>query len=253
MASQELTAAYHPTFSSPDSDTILSSLNGTLYCLPSSVLKPILIHEHDIILERLLQIISGLAIPQWHMFDDLEGVLNLAGTWGARGAVGIVHTSITALVFLMELLRVYAIATWFGWDEEAELASKHMLELSLHEEQHQEALQQIPTRVLVKLFKLHRKQWDEFQASMQGEGHVACAGCGKAVDGEVWAVLVWKMFWEMDARPSGERLCSLGIEEWEEMERCLGEKCGVCGRAVCERLEVLERVRKCLAELPDTV
>ncbi|KAK0491696.1 hypothetical protein EDD18DRAFT_1080328 [Armillaria luteobubalina] len=267
MASQDLAAVYHPTFNNPDAHAVLSSLDGTLYRLSPSVLrrttsffaspsftfepnnKPIPIHEHDVVLERLLRIISGLAIPPWPTFDDLEGVLNLAGTWGARGAVDVVRASITAPIFLEEPLRVYAIATRFGWDDEAELASKHTLELSLHEE----ALRRIPTRPLVRLFKFHRKRRDEFRVGMQGEGHVACAGCGKAVDGEAWAALVWKMFWEMDARPSGERLCSLEIEEWEEMERCLGEKCGGCGRAVYERLEVLERVRKCLAELPDTV
>ncbi|KAK0491731.1 hypothetical protein EDD18DRAFT_1186100, partial [Armillaria luteobubalina] len=212
MVSQDLAAAYHLTFNSPDADAILSSLDGTLYRLPSSVLrrtttffaspsftfepnsKPIPIHEHDPVLERLLQILSGLAIPPWRTFDDLEDVLSLAGTWDARGAVDVVHASITAPMFLREPLRVYTIATRFGWDEEAELASKHTLELSLYEEQHQEALRRIPTRALVKLFKFHRKRWDEFRVGMQGEGYVMCAACGEAVDEEAWAALVWRMF-----------------------------------------------------------
>ncbi|KAK0485538.1 hypothetical protein EDD18DRAFT_699292 [Armillaria luteobubalina] len=271
MASQDLAAAYHPTFNAPDADAILSSLDGTLYRLSSSVLrrtttffaspsftfepnsKPIPIHEQDVVLESLLRIVSGLAIPPWRTFNDLEGVLSLAGMWGARGAMDIVRASIVAPVFLKEPLRVYAIAARFEWEEEAELASKHTLYLSLHEEQHQEALLRIPTPALVRLFKFHRKRRDEFRVGMQGEGLVMCAGCGKAVDGEAWAALVWRTFWEMDASPSGERLCSLEIEEWEEMKRCLGEKCARCGRAVYERLDVLERVRKCLADLPDTV
>ncbi|KAK0462128.1 hypothetical protein IW261DRAFT_1628788 [Armillaria novae-zelandiae] len=82
---------------------------------------------------------SSLAIPPWRTFDDLEGVLGLAETWRAKGAMDVMRGALTALVFLREPLRVYAIATWFGWDEEAELASKHTLELSLHEEQHHEA------------------------------------------------------------------------------------------------------------------
>ncbi|KAK0497492.1 hypothetical protein EDD18DRAFT_155917 [Armillaria luteobubalina] len=141
--------------------------------------------------------------------------------------------SIAAPVFLREPLRVYVIATQFGWEEEAELASRHTLELSLHEEQHQEALRRIPTRALVKLFKFHQKRRDEFRVGMQGEGHVMCAGCGKAVDREAWAALVWRMFWEMVARPSGERLCSLESEEWDEIERCfhldkrIQDLCGV--------------------------
>ncbi|KAK0207271.1 hypothetical protein IW262DRAFT_664556 [Armillaria fumosa] len=269
MASQELAATYHPTFNTSDADAILSSLDGTLYRLPSSVLrrtttffashsfmfepnsKPIPIHEHDAVLERLLRILSGLAVPLWRTFDDLEGVLSLAETWGARGAVDIVRASITAPMFLREPLRVYAIATRFGWEVEAELASKHTLELSLHEEQHQDALRRIPTRALVKLFKFHRKRRDEFRIGMENDAR--CAGCGNAVDGSAWSALVWRMFWEMDTRPSGDKLCSLEIEEWEQMESCLLQKCGGCGRLVYERLEVLERVRKCLADLPDTV
>ncbi|KAK0479836.1 hypothetical protein EDD18DRAFT_1113768 [Armillaria luteobubalina] len=222
---QDVAAEYHPTFNAPDADTVLSSLDGTLYRLPSSSFtferncKPIPIHERDVVLERLLQIISGLAIPPWRTVDDLEGVLKLAGIWGARGVVDVVRASITTPMFLRGPPRVYAIATRFGWEEQAELASRHALELSLHEEQHQEALRQIPMCALVRLFKFHQKRQDEFRAA-----------------------LVWRMFWEMDARPSGERLCSLEVEEWEETERCLGEKCGRCGWAVYERLEVLERV-----------
>ncbi|KAK0467590.1 hypothetical protein IW261DRAFT_1295384, partial [Armillaria novae-zelandiae] len=164
------------TFNAPDADAILSSLDNTLYRLPSPVLrcttfftspsfmfeppsKPISIHEHDTILERLLRILSGLAIAPWRTFDDLEGVLSLAET----GAIDVVRASIAVPVFLREPLRVFAIAMRFGWDEEAELASKHMLDLSLHEEQHQEALRRIPMRALVRLFNFHRQRRDAFR------------------------------------------------------------------------------------------
>ncbi|KAK0207275.1 hypothetical protein IW262DRAFT_664830 [Armillaria fumosa] len=192
------TMVSHPTFNIPDADAILSSLDGTLYRLPSSVLrrtttffaspsftfepnsKPIPIHEHDPVIERLLRIISGLAIPPWCTFDDLQSVLRLAETWGAKGAVDAVRASITAPIFLKEPLRVYAIATRFGWEEEAELASKHTLELSLHEEQHEEALRRIRTRALVRLFKFHRKRRDEFRVGM--EDNARCGSCGNSVD-----------------------------------------------------------------------
>ncbi|SJL02819.1 uncharacterized protein ARMOST_06157 [Armillaria ostoyae] len=65
----------------------------TLYRLPSFVLQktttfiaskyfafepdcqPIPVHEHDVVLERLLRIISGLAIPLRRRFDEFEVVL----------------------------------------------------------------------------------------------------------------------------------------------------------------------------------
>ncbi len=40
--------------------------------------KSIPIREHDVILKRLLRILSGLAIPPWWTFDMLEVVLSVA-------------------------------------------------------------------------------------------------------------------------------------------------------------------------------
>ncbi|PBK83223.1 hypothetical protein ARMGADRAFT_1089570 [Armillaria gallica] len=227
MASQELAATYHPIFNTLDAGEVLSSIDGALYRLPSLVLrrtatffasssftfepksKSIPIHEHDVVLERLLRISNSLAIPPWRTFDDIEGVLSLAETWGARGALDI-------------------------WEEEAEFASKHTVEL-------------IPPRGAAP----RGARGDDFQAGMENDA--TCRGCGNAADGSAWMALVSSMFWETDARPSGDTLCLLEIEEWPEMETILSGKCSACGRLVYDRLEVLERVRKCLAKLLDTV
>ncbi|KAK0209330.1 hypothetical protein DFS33DRAFT_1380807 [Desarmillaria ectypa] len=114
MVSQDLAASCHPYFNTRGADIVLSSLNGTSYHLSSSVLrrtatffasssftfgpdsKPTPIHEHDVVLERLLQIPRGLAIPPWCKFDDLQGVITLAEIWGSRSALDIIRASITA-------------------------------------------------------------------------------------------------------------------------------------------------------------
>ncbi|KAK0218496.1 hypothetical protein EDD85DRAFT_942351 [Armillaria nabsnona] len=48
------------------------------------------------------------------------------------------------------------------------------------------------------------------------------------------------MRWEMDARPSGDNLCSLDVEEWPEMEACSTEKCPGRENSMYDMLEVLE-------------
>ncbi len=65
----------------------------------------------------------------------------------------------------------------------------------------------------------------------------------------------WRnMFREMDARPPGDRLRSLEIEDSPEMEACYPEKRPGYGMLVYESmLELLERVKKCLTELPKKV
>ncbi|PBK65344.1 hypothetical protein ARMSODRAFT_917744 [Armillaria solidipes] len=148
--------------------TILSSLDGALYCLSLPILrrsttsfvsssftfgpdsKPIPIHEYDIVLKRLLRIIGALAIPPWRTFDDLEGVLSLAEAWEARAALDILRASITSPVFLREPLRVYAIAITVRSEEEAEFASKYTPALSLHDKKNQETSHRISMRSLVK-------------------------------------------------------------------------------------------------------
>ncbi len=62
------------------------------------------------------------------------------------------------------------------------------------------------------------------------------------------------MVWEMDARLSGDRLRSLEVEELLEMKACYPEKCPGYGMLVYDSmLELLERVKKCLTELPKKV
>ncbi|KAK0218485.1 hypothetical protein EDD85DRAFT_866743 [Armillaria nabsnona] len=69
--------------------------------------------------------LNGLAVPPWCTFDDFEGVLSLAETLGWKGALDIVRASIAAPAFVRQRLRVYALATRFVWEVEAEFASKH--------------------------------------------------------------------------------------------------------------------------------
>ncbi|KAK0218495.1 hypothetical protein EDD85DRAFT_781017, partial [Armillaria nabsnona] len=143
---------------------------------------------------------------------------------------------------------VYAVATRFGWEDEAEFASKHMRGLSLRDEKNQESLQRISRSSLV--FKLHRK------AGRASEGYGM--GC------EVWSV------WSVDGSGQHGRLwCGKCFGEWmrghweldyfAEDSRVAEDGClldeEVSGRGwlVYDRLEVLERARKCLTELLETV
>ncbi|PBK84448.1 hypothetical protein ARMGADRAFT_609529 [Armillaria gallica] len=146
IASQDPAATYHPGFDTPGADGLSSSLEGMLFRLPLSVLrrsaaffisstftfvpnrKPIPINRTRcrpctaIIPQACL---SGLAVPPWRTFDHFEGVLSLAETWGWKGALSIVRASIAAPAFIRERLLVYALATRFVWEDEAEFASKH--------------------------------------------------------------------------------------------------------------------------------
>ncbi|PBK65351.1 hypothetical protein ARMSODRAFT_1006705 [Armillaria solidipes] len=149
MASRDLAAMYHPDFDTPGTDALLSSLDGTLFCLPS-------------------------------------------------GALDIVRASITVPAFVRERLQMYALATRFVWEEEAEFASKHMLGLSLHGSSIRRRCKGVVTQSTGQRFSVDGA-WIE---DVLGNG-------GEAV---------------------GDGLSSSEIEEWLEMDVCWPEKCPGCRR-----------------------
>ncbi|PBK84436.1 hypothetical protein ARMGADRAFT_609264 [Armillaria gallica] len=106
MASQDPAAAYHPGFDTPGADGLSSSLDGMLFRLPSSVLlRPALT-----VLRSLLG--APLMTSRCTLTSRDLGIERRA--------------SIAAPAFIRERLPVYALATRFVSEDEAEFASQHM-------------------------------------------------------------------------------------------------------------------------------
>ncbi|KAK7458078.1 hypothetical protein VKT23_009984 [Stygiomarasmius scandens] len=183
---------YHPKFDSEEGDITLRSLEGTLYRVPSFVLRttcgffesmfallsksssnpgnnpntnssPIPTSQPDKTLSVLLLMISGLEIPMWTSFDDVCSLLQLCESWEAPGPISIIRSSITSPLFLSDPLKLYATATHFGWEEEAKLASTHTLKLNLHDEQYEETLSSLGVGALMRLLRLHRSRRDKMK------------------------------------------------------------------------------------------
>ncbi|RDB18928.1 hypothetical protein Hypma_014379 [Hypsizygus marmoreus] len=280
---------YHHIFNSPDGDVILCSTESTFYRLPSYVLRhttglfrtmlsppegfgehsegqeaePIMVEEKDNIVERLLRLISGLETPKWESFDELEAVISLAEKWDAPGPLSIIRSAITAPVFLTEPLRLYVLATRFGWDEEARLASTYTLTLALYDETHASQLQRLSPKDLMRLLGFHRRRRDDFKTFIDRDerfnaGNAMdcfCSGCGEKIDNHTWRELKGRMFYEMDQRPLGDTLYGLDMEEWPESVACWTAKCGKkeCGRLNYNKLTTLRDIKASIDRLPTTI
>jgi hypothetical protein len=162
-------------------------------------------------------------------------------------------------MFLSEPLRLYAIATKFGWDEEARIAATQTLSLDLYDEENRSTLERIPSRLLMTLFRLHRSRRDAFKRLLDGDGGLfeagnsakcLCPGCGELTDNHTWRELKARMFMEMDKRPLGNTLCGLEMEEWPEAIACWEAKCKHCGRLNYDKLETLRDIKRCIDTLP---
>lgn len=280
---------YHPQFNQHDADIVLSSTEGTLYRVPSYVLRitsglfrtilslpqpttpngedqvdeTIAAGEEDKILERVLRLMCGLEVPKWESFDQLEGAIALADKWEAPGPLSIIRSAITAPSFLVEPLHLYVLATRYGWEEEAKIASTHTLTLSLYDDIHQGQLQRLASKDLMTLFHFHRRRRDEFKTFVDSEEpfnagngtQCFCAGCGEEMDNHTWRELKSRMFAEMDRRPLGDTLIGLDMEEWPESVSCWNAKCGKegCGRLNYNKLATLRDIRDCIERLPVTI
>ncbi|CAA7263881.1 unnamed protein product [Cyclocybe aegerita] len=274
--------ATHPQFSFADADVILVSSEDTCFRVPSFTLRNTCgffrnlsspcspldgektqifnVDEKDKVLAKVLSMICGLYTENWESIQEVEDALALVQKWDAAGPLSVIRSAITAPVFLAEPLRLYAIATKFGWDEEAQLASTRTLTLDLYDEAHKPNLERLSARHLMMLLRLHRSRRDEFKRLVDGDGvfeagnssRYLCSGCGEPLNNYTWRELKARMFMEMDRRPLGDSLCSLEMEEWPEALACWTAKCqkNDCGRPNYNKLETLRDIRGCIDRLP---
>ncbi|KAF8057414.1 hypothetical protein FPV67DRAFT_1527340 [Lyophyllum atratum] len=279
----------HPAFNSKEGNVVLRSAEGTLYRIPSFILRntsglfrsvlppprqlgqnaeaqftdPITVEEKDVFVERILRLISGMETPRWESFDEIDAVLSLAEKWDAQGPISVIRSAITAPRFLAEPLRLYVTAVRFGWDQEARLASTYTLTLSLYEEQYRAQLERLPAKDLMKLLDFHRRRRDEFRALIDGDEpfdggnstNYLCPGCGEKVDNYTWRELKARMFYEMDQRPMGDTLGGLDMEEWPESMACWIASCrkGECERPYYNKAVTLRDIQGCIDKLPITI
>ncbi|KAF9035159.1 hypothetical protein BJ165DRAFT_1510547 [Panaeolus papilionaceus] len=228
----------------------------------TSALPPLIIDlsESDRALTKVLSMLCGLYTEAWESIEDAEDALSLISKWDAPGPLSVIRTAITAPLFLASPIRLYAIATTFGWEEEAQLAATRTLTLDLYDEEHKPHLERIRSKHLLRLLRLHRSRRDEFKKLLDSDGmfeagnspRYICNGCGEQLCNQTWRELKIRMFMELDKRPAGDTLCGLEMEEWPEAMACWEACCAKtgCGRLNYNKLETLRDIKVCVDRLP---
>jgi len=270
-------SAYDAAFAEDDANIVLTSSDSVYYRVHAFTLRTtsgffrdmISLHQYNTaescedtialdepsnVLGALLRLISGFGVMKWESYDDVENVLAAAQKYDMTGPLMMIRAAITSPIFMEQPLRLYAIAARYGWEDEAKLASKHSLILSIHDDEHAAILERIPTPYVLRLFRLHRVRRDEFKKHVTRDhgcfGIQHCPYCGESFQKSPVAVLMNLIIWEMDRRPAGDGLLD---GQWKEWPMCKGCRCMQSCTTRYQGDLIADDIRTCLRSLPSTI
>ncbi|KAF7309354.1 BTB domain-containing protein [Mycena indigotica] len=269
---------FHPYFDDATADVLLQSSEGTLYRVHSFILRntsgffrtmlslpqPIQddikpsrkqqeIHtgDSDSVMERVLRMMCGLEIPRWESFDEFEAVLELIEKWDTPGPLSFARTALPSPMFSDEPLRVYILATRFGWQEETASALVQTLKLDLLSGEFDAMLCRLSSRSLLQLVTFHDRCKARFRMSLDGTDLFAAGNeeprecsCGKRRDNYPWRILKAKIISEFNRRPLGDRIL-VDMAGWPESAACWRAKCH-CGNMYYDQVSTVANIKACI-------
>ncbi|KAJ7483626.1 hypothetical protein FB451DRAFT_109291 [Mycena latifolia] len=271
MATVPVADNVHPCFADKNADVVLQSTEGTLYHIHSFILRTtsgffrtmlslpqptdtkspqeIPVGEKDAVMERVLRMMCGLAIPRWTSLEEVETALDLIEKWDAPGPLSVVRMAITAPLFAGEPLRVYVLTTHFGWAEETAAVLLSTLQLELLSGEHDAALCRLSSRSLLDLVAFHDRCKARFREALDGTDLFAAGneeprecGCGKRRDNYPWRILKAKLLSEFNRRPLGDRIL-VDMAGWPESAACWRAKCH-CGNLYYDQVSTVGNIQE---------
>lgn len=212
-------------------------------------------------LEIVLRMISGLPITPITSYDIIDAVLYASEKYDMPGPASLVRIAILTPPLADQPLRLYASSSRFGWIDEARVASERTLALDLWSEENWKMLRRVDGPAALDLLKLHRSRREGVQKRLEEYPFVSCsadalcARCRRQTDHHTWRELKYKILMEMDARPLGDTVLNVGLQEWPEAKACWEARCPntACASVIYDKTETVRLIRDCIESLPKTI
>ncbi|KAK7031957.1 BTB domain-containing protein [Favolaschia claudopus] len=268
---------YHPSFSDPTADVVLQSTEGTFYRVHSIILRltsgffrtmlslpqpndpsttaKIELHvgEPDGVMERVLRMMCGLEIPPWPSLDQVEAALQLIEKWDAPGPLSFIRTAITSPLFAEDPLRLYVLASRFGWEDEAKTVMVQTLKLRLFDGEHDDVLCRLPSRNLLVLLAFHDRCKVRFREALDGTALFSAGNeeprdcnCGRRRDNISWRLLKAKLVSEFERRPLGDSILA-DMSGWPESVVCWRVVCA-CGNPYYDQVSTVRNLKQAIKD-----
>ena len=274
----------HPAFAAafPTGDVTLLSRDDVLFPISSSTLSRaspwfrnmlalpqgarrtsdaepyIAMSESSDVLMDLLSMISGISLPTLNNVNTIQPLLYAAEKYEMTMPIAIIRIALQTLV-AKHPIRAYGIARHMSWDEEAEAAVRHTLELDIMSEDNARELAHLEGPDLTKLLMLHDRRRKMVAAALADTAQFNVGNmsdrrcCGDFEDRTTWWNL--KMAWVTEP---WRFLCLSqlvpGIAALPvEVELAFESKCPKCKRHFYARRDTLEAFKRVARSLPQTI
>lgn len=268
------------TFDAHDADIILTSAEHTefrvhrcilaaaspffhdMFTLPQNASEvnhaqlPIIpVSEPSHILDTLLRFVYPIPNPHIDSLDELVPVLTAATKYDLTSVVISLRAILVDPRFTStEPTRVYAIASRFEFEEEAQIASKYTLSVNVLEAPLSDDLKFISAYAYHRLLDLHRRRVKEALQMLKLSDDVKCMQC----NGSPYSVYVVPKWWgefeksarlELSVRPTTDVIFSMEFLA----QAAISSGCQRCAGSVLDSWKFLQELKKNIDELPDTI
>lgn len=264
---------------SEDADVFLESADGVKFCvhrcilaaaspffehmfaLPqppadSKELRPVIpVSEHSSTISALLQFIYPEPDPVVTSLDELVALLTTSVKYDFLGPITALRKELLSPRFLAESpTRVYAIASRFDFEYEAQIASRHTLSCNILDCPLSDDLKYISAHAYHRLLVLHRTRAEAARALLKLPQDVKCIQCSGPFYGAFVLPKWWKEFEklakeELSMRPTTDVIFSMSF-----LARAAQESgCIRCAGSILDAHAFFADLKKEIDDLPSTI
>ncbi|KAF9238799.1 hypothetical protein BU15DRAFT_88244 [Melanogaster broomeanus] len=266
-----MTVSVHESYSQ-DADVILESSDGVKFCVHRCILaaaspffehmfslpqppsdgkehRPVVpVSENSSTIGTLLQFIYPEPDPVVTSMDELVTLLSTSVKYDFLGPIAALRKELLSPRFLEESpTRVYAIASRFDLEYEAQVASRRTLSCNVLDCPLSEDLKFISAHAYHRLLVLHRTRAEDAQALLKIPHDIKCIQCS----GPYYGAFVPPKWWKEFERLAREELATRPTTDVIFSMRASG--CVRCAGSIIDAHAFLADLKKQIDDLPSTI
>lgn len=271
----------HNDFYAPGSDMLLLSSDDVKFCVHRCILaaaspffehmfalpqppddptneerRPVIpVSEPSSTVHTLLRFVYPVPHPTTSSLDELSNILGVAVKYDFLGVISSLRKQLITPAYLKDdPVRVFAIASRYEFEHEAQVASRHTLSVNILDCPLSDDFRFITAHSYHRLLVLHKKRSKDAQALLKIPEDVKCLQCSGPYYGAFVPPKWWKEFERMarvdlEIRPTTDVIFSMPF--FARAAEASG--CARCASSILDSHEFLSDLKRQIDELPATI